>query len=158
MARRGRLIGIALGLLVIFMVITTRKSGSHPRDLHTSRSQDSETHGELYPIIKEPPGRWDTVGDKFRDQQGRDGSEKNMQDHLDAISKQGLDSADEGIQRKPLRKADQNSKNLKEQVEVEKEPKREQDGVGRSGAVVIEKEEVVRQYDPAEGMSDASLF
>src|SRR2546421_9851996 len=66
MARRGRVIGAALVLLVIFLLITSRNSGSHPRDLHMPARGPQKP---LAPVIKEPAGVWDPVHDKFHDQQ-----------------------------------------------------------------------------------------
>ena len=66
MARRGRVIGATLGLIVLFLFVTSRNSGSHPRDLKTPVRGQQEP---LAPIIKEPPGTWDPVHDKFHDQQ-----------------------------------------------------------------------------------------
>src|SRR5271170_4343062 len=113
MARRGRVISLTLGLLVGFLVFTTRKStGSHPRDLHgtnslPSRHDASAQHhrDELRPIIKEPPGKWDPVEDRFQDQKAVSGGSRGaLQEQLDEIAKQPFDLPAEGIQRKTPKK------------------------------------------------------
>ena len=65
MIRRSRAIGLAVGLLLVFVYITSRNSGSHPRDLRSIRSTDSETEAQLHAILKEPPGKWDPDEDEF---------------------------------------------------------------------------------------------
>lgn len=96
MARRGRVIGAALGLLVIFLLVTSRNSGSHPRDLHMPARGPQEP---LAPVIKEPAGVWDPVHDKFHDQQ-RPGPVDMGNGH----------EADEGLNRKSPKKAGQEAK------------------------------------------------
>ena len=150
--RRGRVTGLALGLLILFLYITTRNSGSHPRDMRTSRFKDTEHSDTLRPILKEPSGRWDPQNDKFKEAHlSGGGPGLGLHDQIEAIKKQGLDLPAEGIKRKTPKKGKDASKasNLKDQVEVEK-PLREQGG---SGAVVPVDADIVEPYDPAEGMS-----
>lgn len=149
------MIGAVLGLIVIFLLLSSRNSGSHPRDMHTGRFHD--THEDLRPIIKEPPGKWDPFEDKFQDEPSSRGHKvKGLQEQLEEIQRQAFDLPDEGIQRKPLRKGgDQDTRKLEDkakgQLLVESEPKKF--GVGGSGAVVIGKEEAnVNRYDPAAGL------
>ena len=144
MARRGRIIGAVLGLILIFLLISSRNSRSHPRDMRTDRVQ--ETPEGLHPIIKEPPGRWDAVEDRFEDSASH---LKGFQGQLDEISRQAFDLPDEGIQRKPLKKEGSNLRKLENKAKGE--PK--QFGVGGSGAVNVAKQEAnVKRYDPATGL------
>jgi len=69
MIRRSRAIALAIALLIGFLYITSRHGGSHPRDLSSIRSSDSETEAQLHAILKEPPGKWDPGEDKFVGQQ-----------------------------------------------------------------------------------------
>src|SRR5277367_4990064 len=101
MARRGRVIGLAIGLLLGFLLFTSRRSiGSHPRDLHgsdspPSRHDDSKPQhrDELRPIIKEPPGKWDPVEDRFHDQKAASGGGNRaaLHEQLDEMAKQPFD-------------------------------------------------------------------
>jgi hypothetical protein len=153
MARRGRVIGVALGLIALFLFITSRNSGSHPRDLKSTK----ENREPLRPIIKEPPGTWDPVKDGFRDQQAGNpgsGSGRSGQEKPEAVMKQ--DTPAEDVSRKTPKKADpaKAADIAKGQPEPKKEVKKPGQG---SGAVVPGTEEkedqiVIDEYDPAEGL------
>jgi hypothetical protein len=151
MARRGRMITAALVLFTLFVLITTRRSGSHPRDLKV-RLKDGENQVPLHPIIKEPPGKWDPVDDEFR--KGHASGEGGIP--RDDTRKQDL--GDQGINRKsPKKKGPKvvdEADHIKGQPEPEKRPKKEGEG---SGAVVTGDDDeqgkvVTREYDPAEGV------
>jgi hypothetical protein len=162
MARRGRVIGVVLGLVALFLFITSRNSGSHPRDLKSALPKENQE--PLRPIIKEPAGTWDPVKDGFRDQQagspGSGGGKSGPagQEKPEAVKKQ--DAPIEEVSRKTPKKAGQNTgkaagtaNNAKGQPEPKKEIKKPGQG---SGAVVPGKEEkedqiVIDEYDPAEG-------
>jgi hypothetical protein len=161
MARRGRVIGVVLGLVALFVFITSRNSGSHPRDLKFTLPKENQE--PLRPIIKEPPGAWDPVKDGFRDQQagspGSGGGESGPagQEKPEAVKKQ--DARIEEINRKTPKKAGQDTgkaadmaNNGKGQPEPKKEIKKPGQG---SGAVIPGKEKedqiVIDQYDPVEG-------
>ena len=149
MARRGRVIGVVLGLVALFLFITSRNSGSHPRDLKSTLPKENQE--PLRPIIKEPAGTWDPVKDGFKS--GPAGQEK-----PEAVKKQAAPV--EEVSRKTPKKAGQDTgkaadtaNNAKGQPEPKKEIKKPGQG---SGAVVPGKEEkedqvVIDQYDPAEG-------
>jgi hypothetical protein len=163
MARRVRVIIAALGLCILFLILSPRKSGSHPRDIQTERFHDSPQEPLSRPIIKEPPGPWDPIQDKFKDQKkSGQGDIKGLDEQIDPIAKGALDLPENGIKRKTIKKGKQNMVpgNGKEDtgpgVVSEKPP----GGVGGSGGMVaIEKEEVVlREYDPAEGVMLWSVF
>jgi len=158
MAGRRRIIALALGCLILFLIITTRKSsGSHPRDLHNSRFKDTEHRDKLHTILKEPPGKWDPVEDRFKDQNAGDKIPKELQDQLDAIARGALDMPEELLRRKPIRKEGQgDSKRLENLAKGQPEPEKKESGAGAgaggSGAVVVEQQpEVLNEYDPAQG-------
>jgi hypothetical protein len=144
MARKGRVIGVVLGLILIFLILSSRNARSHPRDMRTARAQ--ETHEE-HLNIKEPPGRWDADEDKFQDSVAS--HLKGIQEQSDEISRPTFDIPDEGIQRKPLRKGDSGLRKLENKAKGE--PK--QFGVGGNGAVNIGNQGPdVKKYDPAAGL------
>jgi hypothetical protein len=159
MARRGRVIGVVLGLVALFLFITSRHSGSHPRDLKSTLPKENQE--PLRPIIKEPPGTWDPVKDGFRDQQAGSpgsGGGKSGQEKPEAVKKQ--DTPIEEVSRKSPKKAGQNTgkaADIANKAKGQREPKKEIKKPGQgSGAVVPGKEEkedqiVIDQYDPAEG-------
>jgi hypothetical protein len=144
MARKGRVIGVVLGLILILLLLSSRNARSHPRDMRTALVPETR---EGPPIIKEPPGRWDAVEDKFQDSLAS--HLKGIQEQLDEVSKQTFDIPDEGIQVKPPRKGDSNLRKLENKAKGE--PK--QFGVGGNGAVNIGKQGPdVKRYDPAAGL------
>lgn len=167
MARRGRMIGVALGLFLLFLFITSRHSGSHPRDLR-SKAKDIANEDELRPVIKEPPGKWDALDDKFREQHiSGGGGLGSLKDQSDEVRKPNIE-ADE-IRRKSPKKGKEDTEKvadivkpvdgadkIKGQPDTPKRPKKQGGG---SGAVVTdddakdEKKEgmEVKEYDPAEG-------
>jgi hypothetical protein len=167
MAKRGRLIAVALVLLGLFLYLTSRHSGSHPRDLHAARFQDTQIHEELRPVLKEPPGKWDPVGDRFQEEHGSTGGRgAAIQNQADAIANPALRVNDEIGQRKTPKKGGQDSgkaedmlSHVKGQPEPQKQPKK-QSGVGGSGAVLPGEENaaVPGEYDPAEGILNRNLF
>ena len=147
MARRGRVIFLATGLLLVFFFLSSRKSGSHPRDLQRGRFQ--EGHNELRPMINEPPGKWDPIEDKFKNQEQIASGEGND------IGKYGVD---ESIERKTPKKGPQNiHKEVvggKEETGSGMEPKKhELQGGGRESGNALDnhKEVVLKEYDPAAG-------
>jgi hypothetical protein len=97
---------------------------------------------ELHPIINEPPGVWDPVEDKFRDQPKAD---IRRTEQLDKISGHLPD------QQKPLKNGNREStRELEEKAKgkliVEKEPKRPD---AREG--VVKEETDVNQYNATAG-------
>ena len=163
MARRGRVIGLALGLVTLFLYLTSRHSGSHPRDLDESTHKTSEPVDELRAILKEPPGKWDPFADKFKYQQTPDGRSSNTeQNQLDESSNEGSNPVDEGIRRKSpkkgvgtdSRKIQHVANNAMGQDLPKKAPKDPHQLGGSntgSGAVILEEEIVPAPYDPTEG-------
>jgi len=173
--RRSRVIAITLGLLVGFLLFTSRNSSaSHPRDLHGRPSRhDASTaqqhRDELRPIIKEPPGKWDPVEDRFHDQKAAAGGgvRAGLQEQLDEIAKQPFDLPGEGIQRKtPKKDANKGQQGAGgvnrgqdrgSGVNPQGQVQHQQGGQQKagSGAVVVDsKQEVLKDeftYDPAEG-------
>jgi hypothetical protein len=152
MARRGRIIGVALGLVVLFLIITTRHSGSHPRDL---RMREEEERDELRPVIKEPPGKWDAVEDKFRKQHIAGDGVLN-----DELRKQNIE--EDELRRKTLKKGskEEGAKpgEVSDKIQGQPDSQRKPKNAGGSGAVGVddtndEKKESleVKEYDPAEG-------
>jgi hypothetical protein len=166
MARRGRVIGLTLGLLAGFLLFASRKStGSHPRDLHGSTSlpsrHDASAKHELRPIIKEPPGKWDPVEDRFHDEKAASGGNHGaLQAQLDEIAKQAFDLPAEGMQRKtPKKEANRGQQGGNDRGSgINPQAQAQQGGQQKaeSGAVVADlKQEVLKEfeyaYDPAEG-------
>ena len=153
MVRRGKTICAVLVLLVIFLLLSLRNSGTHSRDMHADRFKD--TRKESYPIIKEPPGKWDPIEDKFRDQLATDGiNVKGLQEQLNDIQRQVFDLPDEPIQRKPIRKGGSDTRKLEDKAKGQPLNDNESNhlGVDGSDAAVVEKGEVnVKPYDPAAG-------
>lgn len=153
----------ALGLCLFFFVFTSRNSGSHPRDLQKERVHDSPREERLRATIKEPPGQWDPIQDKFKNQQKSGaGDVVGLDEQLDAIGKGSLHLPEDGIKRKTPKKGEQNMAvgNRKEDIGpgvVSEKPATAGDESG--GAVSIQKEEVVsKEYDPAEGIMLWSAF
>jgi hypothetical protein len=158
MARRGKAIALALGLLALFLFITSRNAGSHPRDMHSSRFKDT-THPEmLRPVLKEPAGKWDAAADAFQDQSVTGGSAAvGLKEQLESIQQQAGDLPAEGIMRKTPKKGNTGkpadvANDAKDKAEVEN-PRRPQDGIGAVSPI----EEPVKEYDPAEGMTNGDL-
>jgi len=155
MARRGRLIGLAIGLFVAFMLITSRRSsGSHPKDMRAG-NREKQRQQTLHPIIKEPPGKWDPEDDQFVQQHEASGVGDVHIDDIDPSKHQDL--AAEGIKRKTPQKGGKNvdqTDHIKGQPEPLKRPAREGGG---SGAVVTGDDEdvqaVLSEYDPAAGIA-----
>ena len=140
MARKGRIIAALIGLLVVIFILSPRNSRSHSRNMRPGRFEDGRN--ELHRIIKEPPGVWDPVEDKFRDQPKADIK------RTDRVSRQGNDLPD---QQKPLDKGNREStRELEEKAKgrliVEKEPK--QPGTGER---VVKEETDVNQYNATAG-------
>ena len=105
MARRGRVIFAALGLCILFLILSSRKSSSHFRDLQAEHLQDSLHELLLRPIIKEPPGQWDPIQDKFKEQKKSGGGDiKGLDEQIGPIAKGALDLPEEGIKRKTPKK------------------------------------------------------
>lgn len=160
------MIGAALGLLVLFIIFTSRNSGSHPRDLRT-KSMETQGQDELRPIIKEPPGKWDPTEDQFRQQHikgdGTSGTGSGvLKDQGEGIRKPSIE--EDELKRKSPKKGNGdtvkpavNADKLQEQPES---PKRPQKGGEGSGAVVLDDDSKgqkkegleVKEYDPAEGL------
>jgi hypothetical protein len=166
--RRSRVITLTIGLLVAFLLFTSRNnSGSHPRDLRNVNSRHEAQHrDELRPIIKEPPGKWDPVEDRFHDQKAASGGGNRaaLHEQLDEIAKQPFDLPAEGIQRKtPKKEANRGQQGGVNQgqdrgVGINPQEQVQQQGgqqkAGKGAAVVDPKQEVLKDeytYDPAEG-------
>lgn len=180
MARRGRVVGAALGLLVLFLFVTSRNSGSHPRDLKTPVRGVQEP---LQPIIKEPPGSWDPVNDKFHDQQkpkpvdvgdmrGADdginrktpkkgGQEANAnagkgsQDALRDIQRNDAAKVEDKKMGQGTGKAADMASNVKGQPDPQKPMQRPGEGSGAVGGGNTKPDDgnevVIEEYDPAAG-------
>jgi hypothetical protein len=165
------MIGVALGLFLVFLFVTSRHSGSHPRDLR-SKENELERKDELLPVIKEPPGKWDAVQDNFRKQHiSGDGAgvvgAGGLKDQREEVRKQNVES--EELKRKSPKKGKEDSAKagdggdkIQGQPEAGRRPMRQGGG---SGAVVTDDDDKgekkkegleVKEYDPAEG--DFSLF
>jgi len=158
MARRGRAIATLLGLLVVFIWITSRNSGSHPRDLRVFTAEDlGSTSDALRSILKEPPGKWDPVADKFT------GHTKNThfemsREQLDIIANGGADMPDAGVRRKEApKKTSQIPLNPEKISNDEKggidpvNTRKTQKTVTDRDETLVPEEEKVQKYDPAEG-------
>ena len=183
MARRGRVIGAALGLLVIFLFVTSRNSGSHPRDLQNSVRGPQDP---LSPVIKEPAGAWDPVNDKFHDQQrpnvmgigdmpgadealnrktpkkvGQDGkadTQKGLQDSGREAPRPDSGRVEDKKKGQDTGKAADMASNIKGQPDTQKPMQKPGEG---SGAVVNgngkgagANEVEIEEYDPAAGSCD----
>jgi hypothetical protein len=120
---------------------------------------------ELRPVIKEPPGKWDPVEDRFHDEKAVSGGNHGaLQEQLDEIAKQAFDLPAEGMQRKTPKKeanrgqqqgvnqAKDRGSGINPQAQVQQGGKQK----AGNGAVVVDlKQEVLKEfeyaYDPAEG-------
>ena len=166
MARRGRVIGVTIGLLVGFLLITSRhRNVSHPRDLHANSHHNSQEpqRDVLRPIINEPAGKWDPVEDRFEGEKvAAAGGDRALQEQLDDIAKQPFDLPAEGIQRKTPKKEAKKGHGVKEGQDRGSGINPQGQGLkgaqqkAGSGAVVVDsKQEVLKEfdytYDPAEG-------
>ena len=185
MARRGRVIGAALVLLVIFLLITSRNSGSHPRDLHMPARGPQKP---LAPVIKEPAGVWDPVHDKFHDQQNpgpvdmgdRHGADESLNrkspkkggQEVKADIARKAQGVLKDVQRNDDAKVEDKKKgqdtgkaaNMASNVKGQPDPQKPKQKPGEgSGAVVNggSKEDdddiVIDEYDPAAGASNTQL-
>jgi hypothetical protein len=166
--RRNRIIAVTIGLLVAFLLFTSRNSkASHPRDLRDINSRhDAQHRDELRPIIKEPPGKWDPVEDRFHDQKAASGGGNHaaLKEQLDEFAKQPFDLPVEGIQRKtPKKEANRGQQGGVNQGQdrgsgINPQGQGQQHGgqqkAGSGAAVVDSKQEVLKDdhtYDPADG-------
>jgi len=156
MARRGRVIG-ATAILCFLFLLSFRKSGSHPRDLRTESFHDSLQEKQSHLTIKEPPGQWDPIEDKFKDQQKLEEIEiEGVDELIDTVTKVALELSEERIQRKTPQKGAENGMEDAGPGVVLKKPA---GGVDESGVVAIGKEEVgLKKYDPAQGIILWSVF
>ena len=187
MARRGRVIGAALGFLVLFLFLTSRNSGSHPRDLKTPVRGPQVP---LQPIIKEPPGTWDPVNDKFHDQQKpKPGGMGDVRGADDDITRKTPTKADQevkinngkgsqdalrDIQRNDAAKVEDKKKgqdtgkaadmasNIKGQPDSQKPMQKPGEGSGAVGGGSTKAndgdEAVIEEYDPAAGGSGNEIL
>jgi hypothetical protein len=155
MARKGRIVGIALILFLVYL-LSSRKPGSHPRDL---RPEDDSTHDELsHPVMKDFLGEQDPIRDKLKEEHksGKD-NVKGMDQKINTAAFVGLEFADEGITRKTPKKEAQIL--VEESGNVGIEPgivskKNESDGV-----VALKKKEIVlNKYDAEKGIMIWSSF
>jgi hypothetical protein len=142
MARRPRVIAAGLGLIILFIYISSRNSGSHPRDMRNAAVQ--QTSEELRAILKEPPGQWDPVADKFRG-----GFDISSQERLADIAQHGGDLPEDVFHRKTPKKTGQ--KAAIHDIDSKEETESLQKGHGHGPLVPDEPEIVVEEYDPAEG-------
>ena len=158
MARKGRVIGAVLILCFIFF-LSSRKSGSHPRDLRKGATHDSPQKEHTHQIIKQALAHQDSMQDRYKEQHdpGK-GDMKGLSEQINAIAK---DLPEEEIQWKAPKKKPQNLA-----VENEKEDtgpgvilEKQDIGVDKHDMVSINKDEVVlKEYDPAKGITFWNAF
>jgi TolA-binding protein len=164
MSQRRRILGATLALVILFLVLSTRRStGAHPRDLRGELRDVDERDARLS-RIKEPPGEWDPEADRFVNQQGDgDGEGKGLQEQIDEIARQMDDLPDEPIQRKTLKKNNQQQQQQKTLEDVDSERVvdtgrvggvAQVDGAGAETKPAEKAEEKPAQnvYDAADGM------
>jgi len=171
MAQRRRILGIVLGLVVIFLVLSTRRSsGSHPRDLRVLHDVEGKNGDSSR--INEPPGKWDSVGDRFISQQGDSAATEELQDETPGEVVKQVDDLPEGSvqQRKTPKKTTPRPKQQKVLEDVHtnrvgldsQKVGSVQENVGTGAAAETkapEKEDkakekpAVRLYDAADGIT-----
>jgi glutaredoxin len=120
MSQRRRILGATLALVILFLVLSTRRStGAHPRDLRGGLRDVDEQEARLT-RIKEPPGKWDPVADRFVNQQGDVGEGKGLQEQIDEIIKQMDDLPDEPAPRRKTPKKNNQQQKTLEDVDSER--------------------------------------
>jgi hypothetical protein len=144
------MIALALGLLAIFLLVTSRHSVSHSSDQRTRR-EESLQQQVLHQIIKEPPGKWDPEGDQFlgqKDFSGMGGVEidngRKTQDLVDEVITRKTPKKGGS---KPVDEAD----HIKGQPEPVKPPKKEGGGSGAVG--LDDDDEQLLEYNAAAGIA-----
>lgn len=165
MTRRGRVIFAALGLVVLFVWISSRNSRSDSRELRKPRVKEPKAGEQIHSPWKEPPGQWDPVEDRFAGQQQSDEkSIKHIQEQKEEIVKHGGDLPDEGIKRKTPKRPLPNPKNVENtnkgngQPEPKKQFSEQGSNSGGSAGPVYENAAVIPpEYNPSEGSSITSI-
>ena len=155
MTQRRRILGVALGLLVMFLLLSTRRStGSHPRDLRGLRDVEGSTaEDDSRARINEPPGKWDPLGDRFVNQHGGAVGNNNFQEQIEDISMENDNvPEDESIRRKTPKKKPLEDVNPDRAMSDMTKAGDAQESIGAEGNEESEKGSSVKEYDAADGI------
>jgi hypothetical protein len=160
MIRRGRFAALALILLGFFIYLTSRNSGSHPRDLKP-QLQEEAAKPAIVPFIKEPPGTWDPVADKFKDdpreQSKQEGPRnKNPDTRVKPAPQLGSEIGMRKTPKKGKNKDENPPSDSKEQYEAQRKSDKQGAGIENEATHPLDQKVIANDgYDPAEGISDA---